>query len=165
MKTAKFRPGLMLGALLPLLLVAGTSQAVVPHDVNCANGRTVQATDTESDAEACLKVGSKPAEARKPGRTTFNNVVLKRSAADEQKAKKYERLAAQNKPRTAEQEKLVKEYMKLPASQRNGFKAQHPTVKESIWDLAPYAVCFYASVAGGADVVEAGDDCHADWVE
>jgi hypothetical protein len=38
-------------------------------------------------------------------------------------------------------------------------------VSKDIWDLGPYAVCFYASVAGGADVVEAGDECHADWVE
>jgi hypothetical protein len=55
--------------------------------------------------------------------------------------------------------------MKLPASQRAVFKANNPGVQESIWDLGPYAVCFYASVAGGADVVEAGDECHAAWVE
>jgi len=91
--------------------------------------------------------------------------AVKRSPADEAKAKKYEQLARTNKPRTPEQEKLVKEYMRLPASQRNAFKSAHPEVSKSIWDLAPYAVCFYASVAGGADVVEAGDECHADWVE
>jgi hypothetical protein len=55
--------------------------------------------------------------------------------------------------------------MKLPASQRGAFKAANPTVNASIWDYGPYAVCFYASVAGGADVVEAGEECHADWVE
>lgn len=88
-----------------------------------------------------------------------------RSPEDAKKATKYEQLARMNKPRTPQQEKLVKEYMKLPPAQRNAFKAAHPDVQKSIWDLAPYAVCFYASVAGGADVVDAGDECHADWVK
>jgi hypothetical protein len=106
-----------------------------------------------------------PKPAPMPGNTKYNTVKLTRSAADEKKANLYELLARQSKPRTAQQEKLVKEYMKLPPSQRPAFKAAHPEVQKSIWDLAPYAVCFYASVAGGADVVDAGDECHADWVK
>jgi hypothetical protein len=162
MKSMNSKAALLFGTLL---LMAGASQAVTSHDVKCANGRTVQAGDTETDAQACLKVGSQPAEAAKPGRVKYGDVTLKRGAADEQKAKKYEALAAKHKPRNPQQEKLVKEYMRLPASQRPAFKAKNPSVQESIWDLGPYAVCFYASVAGGADVVEAGDECHADWVE
>lgn len=88
-----------------------------------------------------------------------------RSPEDAKKATKYEQLARMHKPRTPQQEKLVKEYMKLPPAQRGAFKAAHPEVQKSIWDYAPYAVCFYASVAGGADVVEAGDECHDDWVK
>ena len=87
-----------------------------------------------------------------------------RTPAEQQKADKYEHLARLNKPRNPQQEKLVKEYMKLPPAQRGAFKAAHPDVQKSIWDLAPYAVCFYASVAGGADVVDAGDECHDEWV-
>ena len=140
-----------------LMLFSVASNADTPRTVTCANGKTVQASGTESDSTACLTIGSRPAE-NKAG-------LAKRSPADEAKAKKYEQLARANKPRTPADEKLVKEYMKLPASQRNGFKNAHPGVSKSIWDLGPYAVCFYASVAGGADVVEAGDECHADWVE
>jgi hypothetical protein len=164
MKTRMFKPALALAALVPLLLIGAQSQAAIQRDVECANGKTVTATDTQSDAAVCLTVGSKPAAARRPGTTKYSNITLKRSAADEAKAKKYERLAAQHKPRTPDQEKVVKEYMKLPAVQRIRFKADHPQVQKSIWDYGPYAVCFYASVAGGADVVEAGDECHEDWV-
>jgi hypothetical protein len=32
---------------------------------------------------------------------------------------------------------------------------------DDIWNYAPYAVCFYAAWAGGADVVEAGTYCAA----
>jgi len=81
------------------------------------------------------------------------------------KTREYTRLAEQHKPRTQSEQQLVEEYMSLPASQRGAFKSNHPNVSKSIWDYAPYAVCFYASVAGGADVVEAGDECHADWVD
>jgi hypothetical protein len=152
-------------ALAALAICGSAAYGDTAREVECANGRTVKASGTETDAAACLTIGSQPAEARKPGRTKYNNIVLKRGAADEAKAKKYQQLAATNKPKTREQEQLVKQYMKLPPSQRNGFKAAHPDVQHSIWDLGPYAVCFYASVAGGADVVEAGDECHADWVE
>lgn len=79
------------------------------------------------------------------------------------KAQEYTRLAEQHKPRTKAEQQLIAEYMRLPASQRNAFKSNHPGVVEDLWDLGAYAVCFYASVAGGADVVEAGDDCSAKW--
>ena len=140
-------------AAAALIVFVGAANADTPRTVTCANGKSVQASGTESDAAACLTIGSQPT-AKKPGRTVNNA-----------KAAKYEQLARTHKPRTPAQEKLVKDYMKLPASQRNGFKAAHPEVSKDIWDLAPYAVCFYASVAGGADVVEAGDECHAEWVE
>jgi hypothetical protein len=163
MKPRKIQSLAVLGALL---FLGAQAQAVQQRDVKCANGRTVPATDSQTDAEACLTIGSRPAAPTSlPGNTKYSNVKMERSAADQQKATKYQRLAAQHKPRNPETEKLVKEYMRLPASQRNAFKAQHPQVQKSIWDYAPYAVCFYASVAGGADVVEAGDECHADWVE
>ena len=92
-------------------------------------------------------------------------VVVKLVDASSTKAMKHQLLAATHRPRTAEQERLIKEYMNLPPSQRAAFKAAHPDVQKSIWDYGPYAVCFYASVAGGADVVEAGEECHADWVK
>lgn len=152
-------------ALAALFLVAAQAQAVLPHQVKCANGSTVTATDSQSDVEACLTVGSRPGATNRPGGAKHGDVTLKRSPADEAKARKYERLAAQHKPRTAETERLVKEYMRLPPARRSDFKAANPQVQKSIWDYAPYAVCFYASVAGGADVVEAGDDCHSKWVE
>ena len=34
---------------------------------------------------------------------------------------------------------------------------------QNIWGLAGYAACFYGSWLGGADPVDAGDDCHAKW--
>ncbi len=157
MKTAKYHAGLLFGALL---LIAGAGQAATSRDVTCANGRTVQATDSETPTEACLKVASRPVAPNTAGYLRIDGI-----SGEAEKAKKYERLAAQHKPRNPQQDKLVKEYMRLPASQRNAFKAQNPKVQKSIWDYGPYAVCFYASVAGGADVVEAGDECHADWVE
>jgi len=97
-------------------------------------------------------------------------VVLSQPATAQQrdtsaKAKEYTQLAERYRPRTRSEQQLVKEYMSLPASQQGAFKSSHPDVAKSIWDYAPYAVCFYASVAGGADVVEAGDECHADWVD
>lgn len=95
----------------------------------------------------------------------FCRPTVKPDVADKNKAAKYRTLAAKHKPRTAEQEKLIKHYMRLPPSQRNAFKAANPSVPADIWDYGPYAVCFYASVAGGADVVEAGDECHEDWVD
>ncbi len=144
-------------------LCGASAYADTVREVKCTSGRTVPASGTESDAEACLKIGSRPTgEARKPGGTSLSS---KRSPADEQKAKKYQQLAATHKPRTAQQEQLIKQYMRLPPPQRMGFKAANPGVQKSIWDLGPYAVCFYASVAGGADVVDAGDECHAKWVE
>ena len=79
-------------------------------------------------------------------------------------ARQFKALAQRHKPSSPQQERLVRQYMTLPASQRAAFKARHPEVSKAIWDYAPYAVCFYASVAGGADVVEAGDDCHDKWV-
>jgi hypothetical protein len=152
-------------AVAAMTLFAGAAMADTQRTVECANGKSVEASGTESDASACLTIGSQPA-AKRPGHIKYGDVTLKkRSPADQAKAQKYEQLAKANKPRTAEQEKLVKQYMKLPPSQRNAFKSANPTVQKSIWDLGPYAVCFYASVAGGADVVEAGDECHADWVE
>ena len=152
-------------AITVLALLASAAYADTTRNVECANGGTVPASGTETDADACLTIGSQPAAAKKPGRTKFANIVLKRGAAEEAKAQKYQKLAAANKPKTAAQAQLIKQYMKLTPSQRHGFKAAHPEVQKSIWDLGPYAVCFYASVAGGADVVEAGDECHADWVE
>ncbi|HEU4779507.1 MAG TPA: hypothetical protein VFS58_06450 [Steroidobacteraceae bacterium] len=152
-------------AVAALTLFGGAANADTTRTVECANGKSVEASGTETDAAVCLTIGSQPA-ASKPGRVKYGNVTLgKHSPADQAKAQKYEQLAKANKPQTSEQEKLVKQYMKLPPSQRNGFKSAHPTVQPSIWDLGPYAVCFYASVAGGADVVEAGDECHAQWVE
>lgn len=166
MNPAKSNALLLMGALM---MFASAAQATTFRDVLCANGRKVQVVEERTDAEACRLVGSKPAEAQTPGQPKWSHGELKPnatpSAADEQKALKFQQLAAQHKPRTAQQEKLVKDYMKLPASQRDAFKAQNPTVQKSIWDYGPYAVCFYASVAGGADVVEAGEDCHADWVK
>ena len=81
------------------------------------------------------------------------------------KAKRYEALAKKYRPTSRTDQQLVQEYMRLPASRRGSFKTTHPNVSKSIWDYAPYAVCFYASVAGGADTVEAGDECHEKWVD
>jgi hypothetical protein len=161
MTPAKSKAFLLMGGLL---MIASAAQATTFRDVLCANGRKVQAVEERTDAEACRLIGSKPAESNAQPLKGGGDMTLKRSATDEQKARKYQQLAAQHKPRTAQQEKLVKEYMKLPAVQRDSFKAQNPTVQKSIWDYGPYAVCFYASVAGGADVVEAGEECHEDWV-
>jgi hypothetical protein len=133
--------------------------------MNFSNFRAPLVLTTLAILASPLAQADTPSRAPMPGNTKYTPVKLTRSAEDEKKAANYERLARQNKPRTAEQEKLVKEYMKLPPSQRPAFKAAHPDVQKSIWDLAPYAVCFYASVAGGADVVDAGDECHADWVK
>lgn len=88
-----------------------------------------------------------------------------RQAAPSPRARQYEALAQRHKPRTPSEERLVRQYMALPAGQRAAFEAKHPDVSKSIWDYAPYAVCFYASVAGGADVVEAGDECNEKWVD
>lgn len=163
MKLATLKTTLALSALG---FFATSAHAVLPHEVKCANGQTVEVPDSVSDWEACLTINSKPANpSAKPGRAKFGNIELKRGAADQQQAAKYQRLAAQHKPRTPEMQKLVEKYMKTPKSQRGAFKAANPTVNASIWDYGPYAVCFYASVAGGADVVEAGEECHADWVE
>jgi hypothetical protein len=144
-------------AFAALNMLGGAASADVPRTVTCANGRTVQASGTESDAAACLTIGSQPStESKGPG-AKYNDITLKKGA-------NYQKLAAAHKPRTPAQEQLIKQYMKLPPAQRPGFKAAHPEVQKSIWDLGPYAVCFYASVAGGADVVEAGDECHDEWV-
>ncbi len=80
------------------------------------------------------------------------------------KAQEYTKLAAQYLPKSRSEQEMIQAYMKVPARQRGAFKTRYPGVSKSIWDYAPYAVCFYASVAGGADVVEAGDECHDDWV-
>jgi hypothetical protein len=151
--------------LTALALLATSAHAVLPHEVKCANGKSVVVPDSATDWEACLTIGSRPANAGKPAPHRTGDVTMKRGAANPQDAAKYRALAAKHKPRTPEMQKLVEQYMKLPPSRRNSFKADNPTVPASIWDYGPYAVCFYASVAGGADVVEAGDECHADWVE
>jgi hypothetical protein len=151
-------------------LYAGTAHADTTRDVTCANGKTVQASGTESNAAACLTIGSQPsrdaASGLPTGKRQHKPVMVTKpiDQASAGKARKYEQLAARHKPRTAQQEQLIKEYMKLSPAQRMGFKAANPGVQKSIWDYGPYAVCFYASVAGGADVVEAGDECHDDWV-
>ena len=158
-------------AITAIGLCGSMAFADTVREVKCANGKTVQASGTESNAAACLTIGSQPSRDAATGQATGKRqhkpvMVVKPIdvAGYDAKAKKYQQLAATHKPRTPQQEQLVKEYMKLPPSQRMGFKAAHPEVQKSIWDYAPYAVCFYASVAGGADVVEAGDECHEDWV-
>ena len=153
-------------AIAAMGLCGGVAFADTIREVKCANGKTVQASGTQSDAAACLTIASQPSRDAASGQATGKrqHTPVKTSAVYDAKAKKYQQLAATHKPRTAQQEQLVKEYMRLPPSQRMGFKAAHPEVQKSIWDYAPYAVCFYASVAGGADVVEAGDECHEDWV-
>jgi hypothetical protein len=159
-------------AIVAIGLCGSTAFADTIRDVKCANGRTVQASGTQSNAQACATIASQPSEDAASGLPTGKRQhkpvsVIKPvdKAGNDAKAKKYQQLAASHKPKTAQQEQLIKQYMKLPPSQRAGFKAANPGVQESIWDYGPYAVCFYASVAGGADVVEAGDECHADWVE
>lgn len=154
-------------------LCAATANADSLREVKCANGKTVQASGTQSNSAACRTIGSRP----QPGTSAGNEHEFEydvvaghaastgRTPANEAKAKKYQRLAAMHKPKTARQEQLIKQYMELPPAQRPGFKAENPGVQKSIWDYGPYAVCFYASVAGGADVVEAGDECHEDWVK
>ena len=148
--------------LAALALLATSAHAVLPHEVTCANGKTVLVPDSASDWEACLTIGSYPSNSSKPTSRRISDVTMKRGTTD---GAKYRALAAKHKPRTPEMQKLVEQYMKLPPSRREAFKADNPAVPASIWDLGPYAVCFYASVAGGADVVEAGEECHADWVE
>jgi hypothetical protein len=155
-------------AIAVIGLFGSVAFADTTRDVKCANGRTVQASGTESDATACLTIGSQPSRDAASGQATGKRAhkpVMIPKEIDVAKAKKYEQLAATHKPKDAERDRLVKQYMKLPPSQRMGFKAANPGVQESIWDYGAYAVCFYASVGGGADVVEAGDECHADWVE
>jgi len=151
--------------LAAFTMISSAANADTARKVQCANGRTVEASGTQSDAEVCLLVASIPATDNKPGNQKFADVSFKRGRMDELNARKYEQLARAHKPRTPTEERLVKQYMKLPPSQRDAFESAHPDVSKSIWDLGPYAVCFYASVAGGADVVEAGDECHEDWVE
>lgn len=150
--------------LTALALMATSAQAVLPHEVTCANGKTVLVPDSTSDWEACLTIGSQPANGAKP-RPRPSDITLKRGTSDRKDGNRYRALAAKYKPRTPEMQQLVEQYMKLPPSRRNAFKAQHPGVQPDIWDYGPYAVCFYASVIGGADVVEAGDECHDDWVD
>ncbi|HET9474592.1 MAG TPA: hypothetical protein VFO82_11905 [Steroidobacteraceae bacterium] len=151
--------------LTALALLATSAHAVLPHEVTCANGKTVLVPDSATDWEACLTIGSYPANSSKPTSRRISDVTMKRGVTGSQDGSKYRALAAKYKPRTPEMQKLVEQYMKLPPSRRNSFKADNPAVPAAIWDYAPYAVCFYASVAGGADVVEAGEECHADWVE
>jgi hypothetical protein len=154
-------------------LCAPSAFADTIREVKCANGKTVQASGTQSPAAACRVIGSRPhGDTKNAGNeheVEYDLVAGKaaatpRTPANDAKARKYQRLAAMHKPKSAQQEQLIKQYMKLPPTQRLGFKAEHPGVQKSIWDYGPYAVCFYASVAGGADVVEAGDECHEDWV-
>lgn len=40
----------------------------------------------------------------------------------------------------------------------------HPPADAGIWDYGAYAVCFYASWAGGADAVAAGKACHDQFI-
>jgi len=80
-------------------------------------------------------------------------------------AREYTRLAEQYRPTTRSEQQLIAEFMSLPASQQNAFKSSHPDVTPSIWKYGAYAACFYGSVAGGADVVEAGDECKAEWID
>ncbi len=159
-------------ALAALALFGTSAHAVLPHEVKCANGQTLEVPDSVSAWEACLTIGSTPVNGTYlPGNKkavklgTTSDATVKRAASDPAKAAKYRNLAAKYKPRTREQETLIKQYMRLPASQRNAFEANNPHVPAEIWDYGPYAVCFYASVIGGGDVVEAGEECHADWVE
>lgn len=158
---------------LTALLFGTSAHAVLPHEVKCANGQTLEVPDSVSAWEACLTIGSQPANGTLPSNTKYTPVKLERASgasakpgsANPQEAAKYRSLAARYKPRTPEQERLVKQYMRLPASQRNAFKAAHPDVSADFWDYGPYAVCFYASVIGGGDVVEAGEECRNDWVD
>jgi hypothetical protein len=150
-------------SLATLALLASSAHAVLPHEVKCANGKTVQVPDSASDWEACLTIGSQPAKGPSGHAPGFTEAWPAKVYA--QKAAKYRALAEKYRPRDTTMAKLIDAYMKLPPSRREAFKAAHPTVSKDIWDLGPYAVCFYASVAGGADVVEAGDECHADWVK
>jgi hypothetical protein len=161
-------------AISALALFGSSAHAVLPHEVKCANGQTLEVPDSVTAWEACLTIGSTPVNGTysRPG-NKYSLVELKRpaaettkrAAADPQKAARYRSLAAKYNPRTAEQKKLIREYMRLPASQRNAFEAAHPGETADFWDYGPYAVCFYAAVAGGGDVVEAGDECRADWVD
>jgi hypothetical protein len=151
-------------------LFGAAAHADTIRDVKCANGKTVQASGTETDAQACLTIASQPARDSASGQATGKRqhmpVHIKKDVdKPSPQARRYEQLAKTHKPKTPRQEQLVKEYMKLPPAQRAGFKAAHPGEQKSIWDYGPYAVCFYASVAGGADVVEAGEECHEDWVD
>lgn len=160
--------------LTALALFGTSAHAVLPHEVKCANGETLEVPDSVTAWEACLTIGSTPANGTYlPGNTKYSAVKLGRTTdatvkpgvADQKKIAKYRGLAAKYKPRTREQETLIKRYMRLPASQRNAFEAANPSEPADIWDYGPYAVCFYASVIGGGDVVEAGEECHADWVD
>jgi len=151
--------------LATLALLATSAHAVLPHEVKCANGKTVEVPDSVTPWEACLTIGSQPASGNASKQAKSTDVTMKRGASDQQKAAKYSALAAKYKPKEARMVRVLHAYMELPPSRRNAFKAENPGVPADIWDFGPYAVCFYASVAGGADVVEAGDECHADWVD
>jgi hypothetical protein len=150
-------------SLATLALLATSAQAVLPHEVTCANGKTVLVPDSGSDAEACLTIGSQPAKGRAAAGPTTTRAWPAKWYVPE--ASRYRALAEKYRPRDMTTAKLIDTYMKLPPSRRDAFKAENPAVPASIWDYGPYAVCFYASVAGGADVVEAGDECHEDWVD
>jgi hypothetical protein len=150
-------------SLAALALFASSAPAVQPHEVTCANGKTVLVPDSGSDAEACLTIGSHPAKGSSASGPTLTKAWPDKRNA--QKATRYRALAEKHRPRDTTTAKLIDTYMKLPPSRRAAFKAENPSVPASIWDYGPYAVCFYASVAGGADVVEAGDECHEDWVD
>jgi hypothetical protein len=151
-------------SLATLALLASSAHAVLPQEVKCANGKTVQVPDSASQWEACLKIGSQPATGNSPTGPKPTKVASKHDASYQRKAAEYRALAEKYRPKEEKMLRTLQAYMKLPPSRRNAFKADNPSVPASIWDFGPYAVCFYASVAGGADVVEAGDECHEDWV-
>lgn len=152
-------------SLTTLVLLASNAHAVLPHEVKCANGKSVEVPDSVSAWEACLTIGSTPVNRNAPKGPKVTDVSLKRGITDQQRAAKYQALAAKYRHQDMTVARLIDAYMKLPPSRRNAFEAEHPGVSKDIWDYGPYAVCFYASVAGGADVVEAGEECHADWVD
>jgi len=159
----------MASTVLLLVSVMGFNHAAyadVAHTVTCNDGTKVEVGGTDHFGKmACLKYGGSSTQHSKPGFAAKKTKLKSANKQTRKSASYYKRLAAKGKPKNAKQEALVKRYMKVAPSQRLGFKAKHPGTSKSIWDYGPYAVCFYASVAGGADVVEAGDECHEDWVD
>ena len=168
-----FKKYATLAGMLIIAVAGFCSSPIVNADVattvTCRDGTKVEVGGTDhKGVVACFRHGGLsplPGKATRGMNVSAGTANAEASVQHKRKAMQYESLARKGRPKNAKQKQLIKQYMRLPASQRLGFKSKHSDgATADIWDYGPYAVCFYASVAGGADVVEAGDECHEDWV-